>query len=165
MCVWRDLEDHLARMQEVVRQGREGVRRSDCWRSPPRPPSSTPALAAGAGQRSSDHFDSAGKQAASDGGYLSSDFHEHAVPTSQTELYEQHDRERFQVFAYSIAVRRQSRRQRLRNAVDRFIDCGPCPTREQPGRSMRMESTYCRSDGYTGKARTEIVLRARRRSR
>jgi predicted O-linked N-acetylglucosamine transferase (SPINDLY family) len=56
-------------------------------------------------------------------GYLSADFHTHATAFLTAGLYESHDRERFEVAAYSIGHDDGSpMRQRLTRAFDRFVD-------------------------------------------
>jgi protein O-GlcNAc transferase len=56
-------------------------------------------------------------------GYLSSDFQEHPAAYLITELLELHDRERFELFAYSYGPRDEgAMRQRIVAAVDHFVD-------------------------------------------
>jgi len=56
-------------------------------------------------------------------GYLSSEFHEHATAYLAAELFELHDRSRFEVFAYSYGPEeRSAMRGRLRSAIERFVD-------------------------------------------
>jgi predicted O-linked N-acetylglucosamine transferase (SPINDLY family) len=56
-------------------------------------------------------------------GYLSWDFHQHATSYLIAELFELHDRERFEVFAYSFGPDDGSAmRARLRNAATGFFD-------------------------------------------
>jgi predicted O-linked N-acetylglucosamine transferase (SPINDLY family) len=56
-------------------------------------------------------------------GYLSADFHQHATAYLAAGLFEQHDRSRFQVFAYSTGRHDNSpMRARLERAFDRFVD-------------------------------------------
>ncbi|HYB08184.1 MAG TPA: tetratricopeptide repeat protein [Alphaproteobacteria bacterium] len=56
-------------------------------------------------------------------GYVSADFHEHATAYLMAELFESHDRERFELFAFSIGPNQQSpMRARLTAAFDHFID-------------------------------------------
>lgn len=56
-------------------------------------------------------------------GYLSWDLHEHATSYLIAELFELHDRERFEVFVYSYGPDDGSPiRARMRGAADRFID-------------------------------------------
>lgn len=56
-------------------------------------------------------------------GYLSGDFHQHATAQLMAELFEQHDRERFEVLAYSYGPDDNSAmRTRLASAFDRLVD-------------------------------------------
>jgi predicted O-linked N-acetylglucosamine transferase (SPINDLY family) len=56
-------------------------------------------------------------------GYLSGDFHQHATAQLMAELFECHDRNRFEVFAYSYGPDDNSpMRTRLDSAFDRFVD-------------------------------------------
>jgi protein O-GlcNAc transferase len=56
-------------------------------------------------------------------GYLSGDFHQHATAHLMAELFERHDRGRFEVFAYSYGPDDGSpMRARLTRAFDRFVD-------------------------------------------
>jgi protein O-GlcNAc transferase len=56
-------------------------------------------------------------------GYLSGDFHQHATAQLMAELFERHDRDRFEVFAYSYGPDDNSAmRTRLASAFDRFVD-------------------------------------------
>jgi protein O-GlcNAc transferase len=56
-------------------------------------------------------------------GYLSGDFHQHATASLATELFERHDRSRFEVIAYSYGPDDGSpMRRRLAGAFDRFVD-------------------------------------------
>jgi len=59
-------------------------------------------------------------------GYISGDFREHPVAYLTAELFELHDRGRFDVFGYSISPAHESpRRARLLRAFDRFTEIGP----------------------------------------
>jgi predicted O-linked N-acetylglucosamine transferase (SPINDLY family) len=56
-------------------------------------------------------------------GYFSADFGDHPVARLSAQMYELHDRSRFEVIAFSFGRDRQdSMRARLRQAFDRFID-------------------------------------------
>jgi predicted O-linked N-acetylglucosamine transferase (SPINDLY family) len=56
-------------------------------------------------------------------GYLSQDFHEHATAYLMAELFELHDRNRFEVFGYSYGPDDGGpMRARLRAAFDKFVD-------------------------------------------
>ncbi len=58
-------------------------------------------------------------------GYLSADYHEHATAYLIAEMFERHDRERFEIFAYSSGPDDNSpMRQRLIKAVDHFVRVG-----------------------------------------
>jgi len=61
-------------------------------------------------------------------GYLSGDFHRHATAVLTAELFERHDRARFEVFAYSFGPDDGSpMRARLVRAFDRFVDVRQMP--------------------------------------
>lgn len=56
-------------------------------------------------------------------GYFSADFHNHAAAYLTAELFERHDRDRFEIIAFSFGPAREDEmRLRLRKAFDRFID-------------------------------------------
>ena len=56
-------------------------------------------------------------------GYFSCDFREHPVAMLTTELFESHDRSRFEIVAFSLGPDDSSpARERLKKAFDRFID-------------------------------------------
>ena len=56
-------------------------------------------------------------------GYFSADFHNHPVSALTAELFETHDRTRFEVIAFAIGPNKQdAMRKRLRDAFDQFID-------------------------------------------
>jgi predicted O-linked N-acetylglucosamine transferase (SPINDLY family) len=56
-------------------------------------------------------------------GYLSGDFHQHATAQLIAELFELHNRDRFEIFAYSYGTDDHSpMRARLDRAFDRFVD-------------------------------------------
>ncbi len=59
--------------------------------------------------------------------YVSSDFCQHAVSLLSASLYELHDRQRFEVFLYSLRdCPEDSMQQRLRRAAEHFIDISAC---------------------------------------
>jgi predicted O-linked N-acetylglucosamine transferase (SPINDLY family) len=56
-------------------------------------------------------------------GYLSSDFHEHATAYLTAGIYGHHDRDRFEIFAYSLGpAAADAYRQRIVAGCDKFID-------------------------------------------
>jgi predicted O-linked N-acetylglucosamine transferase (SPINDLY family) len=92
-------------------------------------------------------------------GYLSADFRAHAVASLCVELFENHDRDRFEVFGYSYGPDDASpMRRRLVNAFDHFVDI--------QDRSYPEAARYIAADeidvlvdltGYTKHARTQIL--------
>jgi protein O-GlcNAc transferase len=92
-------------------------------------------------------------------GYLSADFHEHATAYLIAELFELHEREHFEIFAYSYGSDDGGpMRMRLAAACDRFVDL-----RE---RSLADSASIIHADridilvdlkGYTRHARAEIL--------
>jgi len=91
-------------------------------------------------------------------GYVSADLHAHAVALASVRLFELHDRERFETFAYSFDAGRDSAiRRRLEAAFDHFVDV----------RGEVFQATAARIAGegidvlvdlmgYTAKARPEL---------
>ena len=64
-------------------------------------------------------------------GYLSADFHQHATSQLMAGLFERHDRDRFEVVAYSYGPDDGSpMRVRLGGAFDQFVDVGQLSHRE-----------------------------------
>jgi predicted O-linked N-acetylglucosamine transferase (SPINDLY family) len=64
-------------------------------------------------------------------GYLSADFRQHSVSVLTAELFERHDRDRFELFAYSAAPDDGGPlRRRLAQAFDQFIDIAPLSNRD-----------------------------------
>src|SRR6202012_3495167 len=56
-------------------------------------------------------------------GYVSSDLRQHAVGFAMTDVVEQHDRERVEVYAYYCGIDRDdTTRQRIRRGVDSWCD-------------------------------------------
>lgn len=72
-------------------------------------------------------------------GYYSADFHNHATALLAAELFELHDRERFEWFAFSIGPDTQdAMRQRLEKAFDHFLDVKDCSNLEIARRSREL---------------------------
>jgi predicted O-linked N-acetylglucosamine transferase (SPINDLY family) len=55
-------------------------------------------------------------------GYYSSDFKNHALASLVVQLFEVHDRENFEIYAFSIVNSHDAMRRRIEDAVDEFID-------------------------------------------
>src|ERR1700694_2243088 len=91
-------------------------------------------------------------------GYLSGDFHQHATAQLMAELFERHDRDRFEVLAYSYGPDDDSpMRARLDRAFDRFVDIHAMSHREA-ARSIHADNVDILIDlkGYTHHARPAI---------
>lgn len=92
-------------------------------------------------------------------GYLSGDFHEHATAYLACELFEKHDRKRFEVFGYSIGPDDSSpMRRRLEAAFARFVDLRGKSHVEAARRILQDEvDILIDLKGYTRGARTQIL--------
>lgn len=91
-------------------------------------------------------------------GYYSADLHDHATAYLMAELFERHDRSRFEITAFSFGPDRDdAMRRRLVAAFDRFVD-----VRERPDREIALLSRSLEIDiavdlkGYTGDGRPGI---------
>ena len=92
-------------------------------------------------------------------GYLSADFRRHPVAALTAEMFEQHNRNRFQINAYSFGPDDGSQiRHRLVSAFDEFIEIGCC-SHQQAAERIRIDGVDILVDlmGYTEPARTEIL--------
>jgi predicted O-linked N-acetylglucosamine transferase (SPINDLY family) len=92
-------------------------------------------------------------------GYLSGDFHQHSTAHLMAELFERHDRDRFEVFAYSYGPDDESpMRARLGRAFDRFIDVRALSHR-QAAQLIHADKVEILVDlkGYTHRARPAIA--------
>lgn len=94
-------------------------------------------------------------------GYLSSDFCRHATALLMAELFERHDKTRFEIVAYSDAPDDQSElRRRLRSAFDAFIDIRGMTGAEAAARiNADQIDILVDLNGYTKGARTDIAAR------
>ena len=92
-------------------------------------------------------------------GYLSSDFHEHATAYLLAEMFELHDRKRFETIAYSCGPDTDNpMRSRLKRAFDRFVDLRNVSNADAAA-TIHADQLDILVDlkGYTLDARTEIV--------
>jgi len=92
-------------------------------------------------------------------GYLSADFHEHATAYLIAELIEQHQRQRFAVFAYSLGADDGGpMRRRLVKAFDRFVDLKDASF-VAAARRIEADEVDILVDlkGYTRQARPQIM--------
>lgn len=94
-------------------------------------------------------------------GYVSSDFHRHAVMYHVASLFERHDRSRFEVFGLSIGPEDESdMRQRVVAALDHFIDLRPESDDAVAARIRALEiDILVDLTGYTGGGRMEVFAR------
>lgn len=94
-------------------------------------------------------------------GYFSSDFQEHAAAYLLAEVLELHDRQRFEIFAYSYGPADQSpMRERLRQACEHFIDIAWDPDDIVVDRIRGDElDVLVDLKGYTVGARTAVLAR------
>jgi protein O-GlcNAc transferase len=91
-------------------------------------------------------------------GYLSGDLHQHATAGLMAQLFERHDRDRFEVFAYSYGPDDNSpMRARLARGFDRFVDIRAAAHREA-ARLIHADQVDLLIDlkGYTHHARPAI---------
>jgi predicted O-linked N-acetylglucosamine transferase (SPINDLY family) len=92
-------------------------------------------------------------------GYLSADFHDHATAHLAAGVFEHHDRERFEVHAYSFGIDDGSAlRRRLIAAFEHFHDVRPLPHAEL-ARRIAADGIDVLVDlkGYTGEARPQVL--------
>jgi predicted O-linked N-acetylglucosamine transferase (SPINDLY family) len=92
-------------------------------------------------------------------GYLSCDFHEHATALLLVEMFEAHDRERFEVYAYSYGLDDGTgMRERLERTFDRFVDIQALSTTEAASAIHQDEiDILIDLKGYTSATRTVIL--------
>jgi predicted O-linked N-acetylglucosamine transferase (SPINDLY family) len=91
-------------------------------------------------------------------GYVSPDMRLHPIAYLLTELWERHDRERFEVYAYSIGPGEDSPlRQRIENAFEHFVDAGR-DSAEATAERIRADGIQMLIDlnGFTFLGRPEI---------
>jgi predicted O-linked N-acetylglucosamine transferase (SPINDLY family) len=96
-------------------------------------------------------------------GYYSADYHNHAMMYLMAELFEKHDRRKFEIIAFSIGpVRTDGMRKRAAAAFDRFIDVHNQSDEEVAQLSRDLEVDIAVDlNGFTTNCRTGIfALRA-----
>jgi predicted O-linked N-acetylglucosamine transferase (SPINDLY family) len=91
-------------------------------------------------------------------GYFSADFHDHATANLMAGLFEAHDRERFELSAFSFGPDKfEPMRQRLKRAFDQFIDVRSMSDREVALLARRHEIDIAIDlKGFTQNARPGI---------
>ena len=94
-------------------------------------------------------------------GYVSSDLREHAVGFAMTDVIEQHDREKFEIFTYYCGVNRtDATQQRIMTAADHWVDVNGLND-EQAAAKIAADGIDILIDlnGYTKDARTNVFAR------
>ena len=91
-------------------------------------------------------------------GYYSADFHDHATAHLMAQLFEAHDRQRFEIFAFSFGPHSDGpMRQRLTAAFDHFSDVTKLSDIEIANRSRELNIDIAVDlKGYTQDSRTGI---------
>jgi predicted O-linked N-acetylglucosamine transferase (SPINDLY family) len=162
-CDWRDLERRIEQVSSGIGDGRKVIS-----------PSQFLAVADDAAlQRSCAQIGAADKYPARPAmvhsqrgvanrklriGYLSADFHNHATAALASQLFEQHDRNDFEVIGISFGPDdRSAERKRLRGAFDRFIDVSRESDRQVAARVNAMQIDIAVDlKGYTQDGRPGI---------
>jgi len=89
-------------------------------------------------------------------GYFSTDFNEHPVAYLIAKVLEQHNRDQFEVFGYSLHSDKKSQ-QRLEKSFDNFADVQSMSDRDIALRARQDEIDIAVNlNGYTGRARTGV---------
>jgi len=91
-------------------------------------------------------------------GYVSSDLREHAVGFAMTDVFETHDRERFEIFAYYCGIERDDAiKQRTKDAAEHWFDISAISD-EEAAQKIRDDEIDILIDlnGYTKSARTRV---------
>ena len=92
-------------------------------------------------------------------GYYSADYHSHATMYLMAELFEKHDRSRFEIvaFSYGREPKDDEMRKRVTSSVDRFIDIQAMSDKEAALISRELEIDISVDlKGFTGDSRTNI---------
>jgi tetratricopeptide (TPR) repeat protein len=91
-------------------------------------------------------------------GYFSAEFHDHAVANQMVELYEQHDRSRFEIFAFSLAApKHDAVRQRLQASFDGFFDVHADSDHAVVDRARQLRLDIAVDlNGYSGRGRPAV---------
>ena len=97
-------------------------------------------------------------------GYFSADFHNHATSYLIAELFERHDRSRFEVLGFSFGpLKLDEMNRRVSSAMDRFVDVRSMPDREVAELSRKLEVDIAVDlKGFTARQSSRHLCRARR---
>jgi len=161
LCDWRELSDELASIRGAVARG-EPV----CSPAVLLAMSGDPVLLRQCAESYAEKHFPAGRiilpAPPANGrirlGYFSADFHDHATAWLTAGLFEQHDKSRFEIFAFSFGPpARDSMRRRLEPCFDRFFEIGQMSDAEavrlarDTGLSIAVDMK-----GFTEGSRTQI---------
>jgi predicted O-linked N-acetylglucosamine transferase (SPINDLY family) len=94
-------------------------------------------------------------------GYISSDLRGHAVGFAMTDVFETHDRENFEIFAYYCGINRpDATQERIKKAVDHWVDLTGMDD-DQAAARIAADGVDIIVDlnGYTRDARTKVFAR------
>jgi predicted O-linked N-acetylglucosamine transferase (SPINDLY family) len=163
ICDWTGLSRHHQRLAEMVRAGKKA--------SPPFPALNTP-LPAALQKRCSEIYvrelfpnNSLLPQLRTRYrhdrirlGYFSFDFRKHAIAYQLSEVFERHDRTRFEVIAFSLSrPSSDAMSARLERAFDRFIDASGLPDKEVAMLARSLETDIAVDlNGFTAGGRTGV---------
>ena len=90
-------------------------------------------------------------------GYFSGEFFNHAVSFLTAELFEKHDKSRFELIAFSFSTWRDEMTERLKSTFDRFIDVSELSDSEVTLMARELEIDIAINlGGFTGESRTGI---------
>lgn len=163
ICDWRDLADDFAQLAAKIDRGENA--------SPPFAVLATPSSAAQQRACSENFIRTRHPKNAlplqDEGryrhgrirlGYFSTDFHDHAVAQLISELFERHDRSKFELIAFSFGPpRRGAMRVRLEKSFDRFIEAGALSDRDIALLARRLEIDIAVDlNGFTQGGRTDV---------
>ena len=168
VCDWRGLDDGIARLEQKIDAGYET--------SPPFPALTMPLMAARQRKCTEIYVRKKHPETALlpplDGryqhdrirlGYFSADFRNHAIAYLTAELFERHDRAKFELTAFSFGPdRKDAMRARLEKSFDRFIDVGTMSDKDVAALARSLEIDIALDlMGFTRDSRTGIfALRA-----
>ena len=97
-------------------------------------------------------------------GYFSADFHNHATSYLIAELFERHDRSRFEVLGFSFGpLKLDEMNRRVSSAMDRFVDVRSMPDRRGRRTQPQARSGHCSGpEGVHARQSSRHLCRARR---
>jgi predicted O-linked N-acetylglucosamine transferase (SPINDLY family) len=92
--------------------------------------------------------------------YISEDFHYHPVSVLAAGLFESHDRDKFQIYAFSYGNKKDDLRKRLEAAFDEFIDIQNLSDQQVVELAVKMQIDIAVDlAGYTGDSRSGIFAK------